>query len=56
MNIIETAADLNILEQGHAEHGKDKHDEEEQEADIEEGRHRHDEGEEEGSDTFSSLD
>ena len=56
MDIIETTTDLNILEQGHAEHSKDEHDEKEKEADVEEGRHRHDEREEKGSDTFSSLD
>jgi len=56
VDIVEAAPDLDVLEEGHAEDGKDEHDEEEEEADVEEGGHGHDEGEEEGADALGALD
>ena len=45
-----------ILEERHAKHSKDEHDQEEEETNIEQGRHRHDQREQKSSDTFSTFD
>ena len=56
VNIIETASNLNVLEEAHAEDSEDEHDEEQKQADVEQGRHGHDEGEEERPDALGTLD
>ena len=56
VHIVEAAPNLDILEERHAEDGKDEHDQEEEEADVEQGRHGHHEGEEEGADALGALD
>jgi hypothetical protein len=39
VDVVEAAADLDVLEEGHTEDGKNEHDKEEKEADVEEGGH-----------------
>jgi len=45
-----------MLEKTHAEYSEDKHDQEEEEADVKEGGHGHHEGEEECPDPLGALD
>jgi hypothetical protein len=56
VDVVEAAADLDVLEEGHAEDGKNEHDKEEKEADVEEGGHGHHQREEEGSNPLGALD
>jgi len=56
VDVVEAAADLDILEERHAKDGEDEHDKEEEKADVEEGGHGHHQGEEEGSNPLGTLD
>ena len=44
MHVIKSGPDLDVLEEGHSEDGKDEHDEEQEEADVDEGGKRHHKG------------
>ena len=56
MHVVKSWSDFDILEEGHTEDGKDEHDKEEQQADVDQGRKGHHQGEEKRSYSFGSLD
>ena len=56
MHVIKSGPDLDVLEEGHSEDGKDEHDEEQEEADVDEGGKRHHEGKEQRPDALRALD
>ena len=56
VNIVESWPDLGVLEQADAKDGKDEHDKEEKEADVEQGRKRHPEGKEQCSNSLGAFD
>jgi hypothetical protein len=56
VDVVQPAPVLDVHEEGHPEDGKDEHDEEEQQADVEQRGHGHGQCEEQGSDSPSSLD
>ena len=56
VDIVESWSDLHILEETDAKDGKDEHDEEEKEADVEQGRKRHPEGKEQCSNSLGAFD
>ena len=56
VDIVESWSDFHILEETDAKDGKDEHDKDEEEADVEQGGKRHPEGEEQCPDSLRSFD
>ena len=56
VDIVESRSDLDILEETDPEDGKDEHDEEEEEADVEQGGKGHPEGKEQCSNSLGAFD
>jgi len=55
VDVVEAALVLYVHEEGHAEDGKDEHDQEEQQADVEQGWQRHSQREKQRPDAFGTL-
>ena len=56
VHVVESRDDLDVLEEGHAKDGEDKHDEEEEKSNVDQGWEGHHQGEEQGSDALGTLD
>ena len=56
MDVVETGSDFDVLKEGHAKHAENKHDEEEQETNIDQSREGHHQGEEQRPDTLGPFD